>query len=151
MVLNQYWKIAEKLFKETPLHFGSVKIDEYVIMPNHVHGIIVLHDENVVHDNVGNADLHSLQEDQTTKKSLPEWQQKTKMLLSKVVQGYKAWCTRKIRTEYNDYEFKWQKSFYDVIIRNDEQLSKTREYIRNNPLKWEEDVNNENKIWLIKK
>ena len=48
-----------------------------------------------------------------------------------------------MRAEYDDFEFKWQKSFYDVIIRNDEQLDKTREYIKNNPLKWKEDVNNE--------
>ena len=66
----------------------------------------------------------------------------------------KSSVTRKIRQEYNDYEFKWQRSFYDVIIKNDEQLNKTRLYIENNPLKWELDVNNpenEEEVKALKK
>jgi putative transposase len=47
-----------------------------------------------------------------------------------------------VLNDYGDYEFAWQKSFHDVIIRNQDQLDKTREYIILNPSKWEEDSNN---------
>jgi putative transposase len=50
--------------------------------------------------------------------------------------------TLNIRNKFEDFTFAWQKSFFDKIIRNDEQLEKTRKYILNNPLKWELDVNN---------
>jgi hypothetical protein len=67
----------------------------------------------------------------------------TKNKLSNTIQRIKSSITIKIRKQYDDFEFWWQKSFFDKIIRNDEQLYKTREYIKNNPLKWEFDVNNE--------
>ena len=50
--------------------------------------------------------------------------------------------TRQIRQKHNDYIFAWQKSFYDVIIKTDDQLSKSRQYILQNPKKWDLDMNN---------
>lgn len=87
-------------------------MDEFIIMPNHIHGIII----------VGNEYFRSD--------------------ISNIVKGFKIWVSKEIRQNYGDFEFSWQKSFFDVIIRNDEQLQKTREYIVNNPAKWDEDVNN---------
>lgn len=62
--------------------------------------------------------------------------------LSNIIKWFKIWCTKEIRNNYNDFNFWWQKSFFDVIIKNDEQLQKTQQYIIDNPLKWEIDKNN---------
>jgi len=60
--------------------------------------------------------------------------------------------SKEIRQKFNDYEFTWQKSFHDVIIRNEDQLAKSREYIIMNSMKWDEGVNNiYNKSWTINK
>ena len=134
MVLNEYGKIVEKCWSDIPEHFDNIELWEFIVMPNHVHWIVQI----VWHSLVGTADLLSLQWDKPHSK----WQNRTKMILSKVIQWHKSSVTRRIRQEYNDYEFTWQRSFYDVIIKNEDQLSKTKEYIKNNPLKWELDSNN---------
>lgn len=61
--------------------------------------------------------------------------------ISNIIKGFKIWCTKEIRNKHNNFQFTWQKSFYDVIIKNDEQLQKTRQYILDNPIKWKDDVN----------
>ncbi len=135
MILNEYWKITENEILETEKIRNEIIIDKFIIMPNHIHLIIWIKNNT---NKVGNAGLHSLQNNQT----LPDWQLKTKNTLSNTIQLIKSSITRKIRTTYNDFLFAWQKSFYDVIIKTDEQLLKSRQYILNNPKKWDLDMNN---------
>lgn len=91
MMLNDYGKIINQNIRETKTHFSNSEIDEYIVMPNHIHVIVIIRE-------VGNADLRSLQED---------WQQRTKMMLSKIIHGIKSSTTRNIRQNYGDYEFAW--------------------------------------------
>ena len=133
MILNEFWRIAKNLWAESDLHFKNCKVDEFIIMPNHLHWIIIIEDYltesiDLYKHNVGNADLRSLQ--------------RTKMHLSKIIHGFKSSFTRKINKEIENNNFSWQKSFYERIIRNEEELWKIREYIVNNPLKWEFDEDN---------
>jgi len=72
-------------------------------------------------------------------RSLPN---RTKMLLSTIVQQYKSSVARKIRYSCNRSRFQWQKSFYDHIIRTERSFNKIREYIKYNPQKWESDIEN---------
>jgi putative transposase len=58
-------------------------------------------------------------------------------MLSKVIKSFKEITFKKIREQFHNTDFKWQRSFYDHIIGNEKSLYKIREYIRNNPLKWE--------------
>jgi REP element-mobilizing transposase RayT len=85
---------------------------------------------------VGNKNFCSLRD--------AAWQKRWARSLSSVVRGFKIGVTKWCRE--NGYEnFKWQKSFYDHIIRDEKSLDGIREYIMNNPLKWELDrYNNEN-------
>ncbi len=92
-------------------------------MPNHVHGIIAI--EN---NNVGNKNFCSLRE-------IP-WQTKLSKSLSSIIRGFKIGVTKYFR-EKNNYEFQWQKSFYDHIIRNEKSLFYIRKYIQDNPIKWD--------------
>jgi len=64
------------------------------------------------------------------------------MLLPKIVQQYKASVTRKINRLQKDLLFQWQRSFYDHVIRNEDELFRVREYIQNNPLRWDLDREN---------
>ncbi|HXX35432.1 MAG TPA: transposase [Thermodesulfobacteriota bacterium] len=133
MELNIFGEIAEDLWTEIPGHFGYVRVDEFAVMPNHVHGVLIIERDLVgnayMRSHQGNASMHSLHD-------------KTKMLLSKVVQQYKASVTRRINSSGTDDRFVWQKSFYDHIVRSEKSLGLIREYIQNNLLKWDSDREN---------
>ena len=131
--LNKFGEFARNFWSEIPGHFDYVEIDEFVIMPNHTHGILVI-ERNMVGDACmrpyqGNAFMHSLRD-------------KTKMLLPKIIQQYKASVTHKINTLQEGHHFQWQRSFYDHVIRNENELSRMRGYIQNNSLKWDLDREN---------
>jgi putative transposase len=124
MNLSRYGEIARDFWVGIPAHFENVGIDEFSVMPNHIHGILIIA-ENMV----GNAYMRSLQN-------------RTKMLLSKIIHQYKASVTRKINSLEDGLHFHWQKSFYDHVIRNDRSLDNLRRYIISNPVKWELDIEN---------
>ncbi len=141
--LNEFGKMARKYWLEIPNHFPNVKSDEFVIMPNHIHGILIIDNNNAFNknngdgvgndgDGVGNADLRSLR----GLRSL-QYRDRTKMYLSKIIHGFKSSVTREIRKKFENSEFAWQKSFYDHIIRNEKSLFNIRQYIINNPKNWE--------------
>ncbi len=69
---------------------------------------------------------------------------RTKMVLSKLIQQFKRSVTIKIKSTQQYSNFKWQRSFYDRIIRNEKELFNIRKYIQQNPLKWgfEKDITN---------
>lgn len=85
-------------------------------MPNHFHGIIIL---NSKPKETGHApSLHK------------------KHSLSNIVGSFKSGCTKQIRDK-GGKDFQWQERFYDRIIRNEKELYQIRNYIYNNPLRWE--------------
>jgi REP element-mobilizing transposase RayT len=133
MRLNKFGEIARNFWAEITGHFKFVGIDEFSVMPNHAHGILIIEG-----DMVGNAYMRSHQRNAF----MHSLQDRTKMLLSKIIQQYKASVTRKINSSENVFDFRWQKSFYDHVIRNDKSLDNLRRYIINNPLKWELDIEN---------
>ena len=145
MMLNKIGNIVEKCFLEIPEHFPNARLDKYIVMPNHIHGIIVI--ENNVGNNgivgndgiVGNKNFCSLQ------KNKIQWQKKWSRSLSSIVRGFKTgvikWCRQN-----GFHDFAWQKSFHDHIIHNGKSLNNIRQYIINNQLKWEVDENNPNNL-----
>lgn len=127
MQLNNIGLICQKFWNEFPDHFPHVHIDEFVIMPNHIHGILEIY--NPVRNNpVGYADLRTLRNIDPTKMTIP-----------KIVHGFKSSVTRLIRHKYGKYEFKWQKSYHDRIIRNETEYFNIKNYIQNNPHNWQKD------------
>ncbi len=88
MILNKYGKIVDKCFKEIPKHFENVLLDIYQIMPNHVHGIIIIKCNNSI---VGNKNFCSLQKDR-----IP-WQTKWSKSLSSMIRGFKIGVTEQCR------------------------------------------------------
>lgn len=112
-VLTKYGKIIDKTLHELPKFFPC-ELDEFVIMPDHIHVIIILDNKNG-----------------SSRKSL-----------STIIQRFKTFTTTNINKLLNEEnKFRWQKSFYDRIIRNERELYQIRNYIKLNPLKWEIEKN----------
>lgn len=130
MVLNQYGKIVEKCWNELPNHYGNCGLDEYIIMPNHFHGILIL-DENPNGQCRGGV--------------TPPLQNQT---LGQTV-GFFKYRTTKLINEICNTPGKqlWQRNYYEHIIRNENELFNIRRYIQNNPLEWYLDQNVVNNLW----
>ena len=142
MVYNRYGQTALKYWQAIPDHYPNVFLDEWIIMSNHIHGIIVI--ENPVAENVGTGHVG------TEQCSVPTdaVKQKNYGLLSKIVKSFKEKSLKSIRNDFHDHEFAWQRSFYDHIIRNEKSLQNIRKYIYYNPAKWESDRNNPVNLWM---
>ncbi len=116
---------------------GDIILEDFVIMPNHFHGIITFIDTPYFINSGKNVDL------------------------TQIVGMFKSKSSNLIRrgkplASHDEIPFKWQKSFYDHVIRDEKHLQRIREYIQNNPLKWHLDIlnpiNNEKyKQWLESK
>lgn len=94
-----------------PNHYSNIILDEFIVMPNHVHGIIGISNNE--------TDGHNL---------------------SEFIRALKTFSSRRINNIRKTPGISvWQSRFYEHIIRNDRELDNTREYIRNNPINWIKD------------
>jgi REP-associated tyrosine transposase len=136
MHLSKMGLIADEFWNAITIHFKNIKLDEYIIMPDHIHGIIIVNDGDMGNNGVENADLRSLHfYDHPSPTASVDNYDRTKMVVSKIVHGFKSSVTREIRRQIINSNFGWQKSFYDHIIRNKYELSRIRDYIIENPSK----------------
>jgi len=129
IILNDLGKIVEEEWLKTMEIRTNVDLDYYVIMPNHFHGNIIIMDVETSRRDV-------LKENETGQR--PVSTQLKPNSLGSIIGQFKSICTKRIH-KLGFSEFQWQPRFYDHIIRNEEDLSRIREYIQNNPLKWELD------------
>ena len=129
--LSEIGKIAKQCWLEIPKHFPDTNLDEHIIMPNHLHGIIEIMDAIAI---VGDRHACPLQS-QSVKRQYQK--------LPIIIGSFKSAVTKQINQNQNNVSFAWQKSYYDHIIRNEKSLQKIREYIVNNPAKWKEDIENQ--------
>ncbi len=129
MKLNECGKIAERCWLKIPQHFPHVTLDEFIIMPNHVHGIVVIDNTNNGHIVVGAKNFSPLRNNRPCG---------TSQTIGSIVRGFKIGVTKWIR-QHTDIYTVWQRNYYEHIIRNDMDLQRIREYIINNPLNWESD------------
>lgn len=131
MILNRYGELINNYWLKIPKRYNNVELDEFKIMPSHVHGIIVI--KNILNP-VGT--IHELSLQNTCK--YDGWLQRRNMLICKIIGFFKMNTSKYIhRTGLNS--FKWQRSYYDHIIHNEYSLFRIREYVKNNPKNWEND------------
>ena len=142
--------IADVLWHEIKNHAKNVKLGQFVVMPNHIHGILILDKPNVpthpTHPNVGARHALPLRldglddsDDSDSKKTIGQkrFQNQGKNTVSSIIGSYKSAVTRHIRRL--GYEFAWQPRFWDHIVRDKEAYHRISQYIVNNPKKWEAD------------
>ena len=137
MILNKYGKIVNEQLKLTELIRDYVLLDEFIVMPNHIHVIVVINCNIFDYKNVETRSFASLQ-------CCNEYRNKfgpQSHNLASIIRGFKSACTKQIH-DMGLYDFAWQPNYYEHIIRDEKSLNNIREYIRNNPRDWISDRNN---------
>ena len=140
MVLNDAGRMVKLVWNELPQHYSGVDIDGFVAMPNHIHGIIVL--------TVG-AGPRACPKDERShnERGQPQGVAPT-ISLPDVVHRFKSLTTAHYREGVRKNNWQpfpgrlWQRNYYKQIIRNEEEWNLFREYIQNNPMRWEMDEEN---------
>ena len=130
----QLWPVGQIVadeWKKTEQIRPNVTIDQWIIMPNHLHGIVVIHEPAIVETHCD----ASLPPPNKQNKFGPQ-----RNNLASIIRGFKSTSTRRIHMA-GCPEFAWQPRYYDHIIRNEKSFNKIREYIANNVLQWEFDRN----------
>jgi REP element-mobilizing transposase RayT len=159
LILSPLGEIAENIWNEIPNHFSNVESGAFVVMPNHVHGILIItgFDENICKNiqcvdrthivETGHAlSLQQFAQINNIEKNIEITrtigQQRFQHIgcnsISSIVGSYKSAVTKQIRR--SGYEFHWQTRFFDHIIRNDSSFQNITEYILNNPANWQKDA-----------
>jgi REP element-mobilizing transposase RayT len=167
MHLNDMGRTAESFWREIPPHFPHAELDKYVIMPNHVHGIIRIVDNawpnplpvvRAVGIPIGpdswvaglNGAIvgannysplhgpHPMAQNHPMPRQHPRGTSRT---IGSIVRGFKIAVTRWMRL-HGRVTPVWQRNYHDHIIRNERSLNRIRKYIRENPANWHRDRNN---------
>lgn len=144
VILNDIGQIAEKFWIEIPSHFKNVELDDFVIMPNHIHGILIIHNKMV---GTLQSEIRTLQCNvPTDNKYFSEISPKAETI-STIIRSYKSICTKTINKEQTEIFFAWHTRFHDHIVRNEKALNAIRKYIFENPIKWILDRENDDGIY----
>ena len=135
--LSKIGIIANKYWLEIPNHFPFVKLDAFVVMPNHIHGIIIIDKPNSNDSDAQNiVETQNIKETQNIASLRNKFGPQSKNLAS-IMRGYKIGVTKDAKT--NDPNWAWQPLYYDHIIRNNKSFKRIKKYIFENPQKWKED------------
>jgi len=132
MRLNEAGRVVERCWLCIPSHFPHAALDTFIVMPNHVHGIILLSDAgnterlSPTHDrvHVGANDHSPLQPFRSPSRTI-----------GSIVRGFKIGVTKWFR-QHTDVLSVWQRNYYEHVIRDEQSLIRIREYIAGNPARW---------------
>jgi putative transposase len=136
MILNKTGELVKNYWLVIPQHFPYCSLDILVIMPNHLHGIIILNDEPIV-ETPQRGKINGVE---TLKLSVSTKDQIKRHPIGVIINQFKRICTINIRN-FNP-SFAWQTRYHDHIIRNETDLNRIRTYIINNLMNWERDEEN---------
>jgi REP element-mobilizing transposase RayT len=141
---NEIGATVQGFWNAIPEHFQHIELDEFIIMPNHTHGIIAIANN----DCRGEVSSPILKPDEikTIEKGgvTPPLQKHT---LGQIVAYFKYQTTKHINQIRNTPGLPlWQRNYYEHIIRNEDELNRIGEYIINNPMQWADDENNPKNI-----
>jgi REP element-mobilizing transposase RayT len=151
MRLSDAGMMVKNWWNRLPSKFSDIEMDEFVIMPNHIHGVIInvgadpcvcpdpcVYPDQCVYPNI--VPSHRV--------ASPEKGEHTGSPLHRVVQWFKTMTTNEYirnvkRRSWRPFHEKfWQRNYYEHVIRHEDELTKIREYIRNNPSRWSLDREN---------
>jgi putative transposase len=106
--LSAFGLLVERAWKELPARYATLDLDLFVVMPNHFHGLMFLHEVR-----------------------------ESTLSVSAVLQGFKAQTAREInKLRGRPGAAVWQRGFHDRIIRNEAEFGRVRKYIYENPVQW---------------
>jgi REP element-mobilizing transposase RayT len=136
MQLSAAGSMVRSAWECLPNRFAFIRLDEFVVMPNHLHGIIVLTGESSRSDELAEGE-HKVRPYGTLAGTV-----------SRIVQAFKSMTTHEYAIGVNHGRWApfsgrlWQRSYYEHIIRNEDDLQRVRRYINENPVRWPWDEEN---------
>lgn len=140
MVLNDIGQIVATEWERTREIRTEVELDAWVIMPNHLHVVVVISESA---NEIAAAKTHL---SSPTGESI-RTQGSIKKSLSSLVQGFKSATTTQINIMRGTPRVPvWQRGLYEHVVRHEADLQRIREYIADNPRRWAEDENNPSRI-----
>lgn len=136
MKLSRYGKVVQKWWKEIPVHFDNVETSAFVIMPNHVHGIILIEECRGTVPVPNDKAYPHTQGGETPPLRTPT--------LGQIIAYFKYQSTKEMNRLDNTGTVTkfWQRNYYEHIIRNETDLQNKTDYIQANPLLWDKDGEN---------
>jgi REP element-mobilizing transposase RayT len=157
MRLSALGEIADRLWYTLPGHHPKVELDAFVVMPNHVHGIVVIHDQAAVLSRATSDDARVVPTDNPTPSvrtrrassdvtiSSALTQKRAKgpspNSLGAIIGAYKSAVTKAINAKMGlSAPVVWQRRYHDHIIRSMQDLARIRDYVEYNPARWEADT-----------
>ena len=136
MVVSDLGSITYAVWTGLSNHYRHVELDAFVIMPNHVHGLIVLSAEQTEEADFNQGRVKNPPLRKAKRHGLPE-----------IIRGFKTYSSRRINEMRDNPGCPvWRRDYYDRIIRNHNELTRARHYIVNNPLQWECDREHQAKL-----
>ncbi len=138
VILSPAGEIANDEWQKTSDVRPDVRVDAYVMMPNHIHGILIIDRNRAL--TPGQPSVETPRRGVSTSRLASG-------SLGAIVGQFKSVCTKRIRAT-GVTDFGWQPRFYDHIIRDGDSFYRIRQYIIDNPLKWESDSNTPENLWM---
>jgi len=136
VILSKYGRIVEQKWLEIENNRKNIKLDEFIIMPNHLHGIIIITHRI--------KSVNTSQTDNSNKTRSGRLFRLKANSISSITGQFKSNCKKKIE-KFLQYEsmdtpyFSWHRNYHDHIIRSENELKNIRQYILNNPKNWDDD------------
>lgn len=123
---NDAGRTAQVSWQELPSRFSNISLDAFVVMPNHIHGIIVVGRQFIASSAAQDKNQGAINRAPT---------------LGEIVRAYKASSARLIRSAANA-NVAWQRNYYEHVIRDEQSFDRIRQYILDNPVRWSVDPEN---------
>jgi len=132
MKLNESGKIVKYEWVKTARIRPNIQLDKYIIMPNHIHGIIIINNYGGVWQCAPTIKNEFRSPSQT---------------IGSIIRGFKSAVTKHInKIRHTPAKAVWQRNYYEYIIRNRYDMGRIRQYIEMNPANWAQDQENRNKM-----
>jgi putative transposase len=137
--------IIEKQWRNLPGRFSGIELDEFVIMPNHIHCILWIHVGATLAVARHAGDQNPI--DRDNEKRNERAGASPAPTLGNVVGAFKSMVSTEYLKWINQNNsgcsgLLWQRNYYEHVIRNEDELNRIRQYIRSNPVKWDDDIEN---------
>ena len=131
ITLNEYGTIVEQCWNDLPNHYSNIELDTFIIMPDHVHGIIIINESKETVGTAGSSGTGRVRDHAPTTTKIHG--------LSEIVRAFKSYSAKRINQLRNatGQPF-WQRNYYEHVIRNEADMERIRQYIHDNPYKTED-------------
>jgi len=137
-------RMVTDVWRQLESKYPQIRLDEFVVMPNHIHGIIVI-------DVVVGADQRVCPDD-IARMGKGEHAGSPQHALGSIIQWFKTMTTNYYMRGIRNNAWRpfpgrfWQRNYYERIIRNENEMNRIRQYITGNPARWDRDHNNPDRI-----